>query len=273
MGVIVWSRGRRGAGGGWRRRAAQPTWRRRRTRGSRRGPCGRGPPPRRRPRRPPTARRRRSPSATVSGRRPPASSTRWRRVRSPTRVQSNGTPPPGVGASRSTTSAPWRSTSLSCGSPAASARMRTGTRSCTARLVWGVSEPCSWTARSPTASTVSTTSRTRWSRNTPTVSTWSGTAATISRASSASTWRREGAKIMPMASAPASTAASASAAEVIPQIFTNTVRDRTGVPAGCSASWRSPVPGASRVGRARREATAAAGSPEVTSDSPTRTAS
>jgi len=110
-------------------------------------------------------------------------------------------------------------------------------------LVAGVSDPWSCAARRPTRSTISSTSRARWSRKTPTVRTCSGTAAMMSMACSTVTCRREGAKMRPIASAPVSTATAASAALVVPQIFTNTVRDRTGVPTGSCSAYRPAAKG------------------------------
>ena len=78
------------------------------------------------------------------------------------------------------------------------------------------------------------------------------------------TWRGEGAKTNPTASAPMATASSASSSLVIPQIFTNT--------AGRLRHTGSnyPVTGSAA---GTRGGTAAAGSAAVTSDSPTSTAS
>ena len=59
------------------------------------------------------------------------------------------------------------------------------------------------------------------SRNTPTVRISRGIRVTMSRTLLACTWRGEGAKMKPTASAPMATASSASSSVVVPQIFTN----------------------------------------------------
>ena len=61
-------------------------------------------------------------------------------------------------------------------------------------------------------------------RNTPTLSTSLGIRRTMSRTRSIDTWRGDGAKMNPTASAPMATASSASSSLVVPQIFTNTLR-------------------------------------------------
>ncbi len=105
--------------------------------------------------------------------------------------------------------------------------MTSGSRARTQRDTSAVSRPCSWAARRPHLWTTSTT---RWrasSRNTPTVTISAGRRLTISAARWGATWRGEGAKTNPTASAPMATASSASSSLVTPQTFTNTARKAT----------------------------------------------
>ena len=131
----------------------------------------------------------------------------------------------------------------SCGSSAAMARNTIGTSACTRRHVSTDSFPWSWATSSPTSWTMSITSSARWSRKTPTVSTpLPATASTMARACSAVTRRRDGAKSIPTASAPASTATTASAGSVIPQIFTNTPATVPAAPSITASQFPLPHP-------------------------------
>src|SRR3954463_14709275 len=107
------------------------------------------------------------------------------------------------------------------GSPATKAWNSAGTRSFT-KCAWsGVSRPCSWAPRRPDALTTSTTRSGSSFRNTPTVRTSGGRRRTMSRTCAGLTWRGDGAKMKPTASAPMATANRASSSVVVPQILTN----------------------------------------------------
>src|SRR5580704_5298510 len=106
--------------------------------------------------------------------------------------------------------------------PAGKALIVTGMRSATQRVSSAVSSPWSWAARRPMPLTMSTTRVGASLRKTPTVRISGGTRSMMRRTAWGATWRGEGANTNPMASAPSPTARSASASEVMPQIFTST---------------------------------------------------
>src|SRR5579863_5457237 len=106
--------------------------------------------------------------------------------------------------------------------PAGKALIVTATRAATQRVSSAVSSPWSCAPRSPIPLTISTTRDRDSLRNTPTVRISGGTRSMMRRTAWGATWRGEGANTNPMASAPSPTARSASASEVMPQIFTST---------------------------------------------------
>src|SRR5437763_3071260 len=177
----------------------------------------------------PQGRTRRIASATLSGVSPPASSRRTPSNAPLTWHQSNTRPEPGLGASRSTTSAGPSEAIEIAGSPAAKPWTTSGTRCRTYTTSAVDSRPWSCAPLSPTLLTISTTRSGRSSRKTPSVSTSSyGTCFTMSVASSTVTMRGlPEAKTNPSASAPSAIARSASFSVVMPQILTNIARHRS----------------------------------------------
>src|SRR5580658_4569771 len=128
------------------------------------------------------------------------------------------------------------------GCPTGNALIVKGMRCDTHRVSSAVSSPWSWAARSPIPFTISTTRDVASLRNAPTVRIAGGTRAMMRRTAWGATWRGDGAKMNPTASAPRPTARSASASDVIPQIFTSTGSPLARLGLGRAGAAADPVP-------------------------------
>src|ERR1700730_15307781 len=115
----------------------------------------------------------------------------------------------------------------------------------------GLSAPCSCSASRPQRSAILRIVAGSSSAKTPTRATHGGRARAITRAVSACPYRRPGRqKLSPIASVPASTAASASSSRLIPQILTRTISAGLPPPPGVrpvALAARRPIPGRAGV--------------------------
>ena len=161
-------------------------------------------------------------SPTFRGLSPPDTISREGSTIPSTSLHSKTSPEPGDAPSTSTVFVPNSSERAMSGWPAGNALIVKCTRSATYRVSAADSEPWSWAAFRPMPFVISTTLFGASSRNTPTVRISGGSLWMIRSTTCGVTWRGDGANTNPTASAPNATASSASASEVMPQIFTIT---------------------------------------------------